>query len=120
MKRVLSVVLALVMCLTLVACGGNNDENNAAVQVKIEEADTLVQEIYNLYNDNGYLGENGDPDANAAMDGLLAEMEEIKVRNEEIVDGGGYSDEDTETVIAAIDSDIESYKATIENFVVPE
>jgi hypothetical protein len=60
----------MVMLFTLVACGGasedvdtedvvNNDENNAKVQVKVDEAEVLLFELIGWYKENGFLeGEN--------------------------------------------------------------
>jgi len=114
MKKLIVLVLAMVMMVTLVACGGNNDENNATVQAKIDEADGLLQEIYNYYNDNGLLVEGSADQTD--MNNLLLNMEELKATNKKIIEDDGYSDEETATMVTAMDEDIASYTGIIDGY----
>jgi uncharacterized lipoprotein YehR (DUF1307 family) len=114
MKKLVLVVMAMVMCFTLVACGGNNDANNEKVLEKINELEAIEQEIYNVYNDNGLLGD--DSADKVTMDEIAATMEQTKADHQKIVDGDGYSDEDTVTVIEAFQSDIDYYQGILDQF----
>ena len=114
MKKLIVLVLAMVMMVTLVDCGGNNDENNATVQAKIDEADGLLQEIYNYYNDNGLLVEGSADQTD--MNNLLLNMEELKATNKKIIEDDGYSDEETATMVTAMDEDIASYTGIIDGY----
>lgn len=104
MKKLFLVILALVMCFTLVACGENNDENNAAVQAKVDEAEALVEEIISLYEDTGYAEGREEQ-----LDTLRGQMDQVKANHQEILDGGGYDDETAAAFIATVDTGIEGY-----------
>ena len=44
MKKALSLILALVMCLSLCACGGSNEENNTS---ELNDAGTTLTILHN-------------------------------------------------------------------------
>jgi len=113
MKRLILLVLAMVMCFTLIACA-NNDENNAAVLAKINELEAVEEEVYNYYNDNGLLVE-GSADKET-IDKIVSLMETTKTDHQKIVDGKGYSDEEAATVIEALSSDVEYYQGIVDQF----
>lgn len=108
MKKMLLVLISLALLLTFVGCT-NNDENNAAVQLKIDESDAMVQEIYAFCEDNGLFEGEGATVVKPGLDQLVATMDELKLKNQEIIAGDGYNDEDTVTMLEALDSDIALY-----------
>ena len=108
MKKLLLVILALVMCFTLVACGEeNHDENNAAIQAKVDQAEALVEEVISLYVDNG----EGEGEARQAQfDTLRGQIDKVKADHQEILDGGGYDDDTAAQMAAVIDTAIAKYE----------
>ncbi|MDF2613277.1 MAG: hypothetical protein K0S71_1063 [Clostridia bacterium] len=110
MKKIFLLMLAMVMSFTLVACGGNNDENNAAIQVKMDETKTLVQEINDWYKDNGFLEGDTAEEFQKAVDTLTAQMDELQASHQEILDAGGYSDEDAAAMAQTLDAAITGFK----------
>ena len=50
MKKVLSLLLALVLCLSLCACGKSEEVKNAELQIDTLTADSTYQEIYDVYS----------------------------------------------------------------------
>jgi hypothetical protein len=113
MKKILTALLVIATLFTFVGCG-NNDENNAAVQAKMDEAEALVQEICDWYEDNGLLEGEYEAEFRPQVDQLLSTMEETKGYNQQIIDRGGYSDEETRTMLESLDSDIAIYKKALE------
>jgi len=113
MKKILIVLLVITALFTFVGCT-NNDENNAAVQAKLDEADGLVQEIYTWYEESGLLEGDYEAEFRPQVDQLLSTMEETKGYHQQILDDGGYSDEQTVTMLEALDSDIAIYKKALE------
>lgn len=111
MKKFILLFLAMVMAFSFTACG-NNDENNAKVQALIDESVALTQEIYDWYNDNGYLE---DAAYKAGADDMMAQIEELKKSHQTIIDGDGYSDDDVVTMQEAVGSDIANFKEILAN-----
>ncbi|MHB8129255.1 MAG: hypothetical protein ACYDEX_09680 [Mobilitalea sp.] len=110
MKKLFLLVMTMIMALTLIACGGNNDENNATLQAKMDEADSLVQEVCNWYKDNGYLEGDTATEVQAIIDKLTSQMDEMKAAHQKNIDNGGYSDEDTVTMTKILDDSIAAFK----------
>lgn len=108
MKKLFYLFLAMVMSLSLVACGANNDENNAAIQAKVDEAATLAQDIIAWYTDNGYLEGDSAVEAQATVDSLAAQIETLKTANQEFLDAGGYDDDMLASKLASMDTVIAS------------
>jgi len=115
MKKLFLLMLAMVMSFTLVACGANNDENNAAVQAKMDETTTLGQEINSWYKDNGYLEGDSAAEYQTAVDTLTTQMDDLKAAHQEILDAGGYSDEDAATMAQTLDTTIKGFKEVKED-----
>ena len=66
------------MSFALAACGGGgceNDENNAKIQAKFDEADVLFEEIHGWYEDKGYLEGDTAAAVEAVLDTLKAPIE---------------------------------------------
>jgi len=112
MKKLVVVVLAMVMVFTLVACG-NNDANNAKVQAAFDKEAAVVQQLYDYYNDNGLLGDDADPATVDSMNQILANQDTVKASIQEILDKGGFNDDETATMLAAIDADTATYTADL-------
>lgn len=110
MKKIFLLIMALVMSFALVACGENNDENNAAMQAKLDEADALVEEISTWYEDNGYLEGDTAAQLQPIVDMLRGQIAEMKADHKEILDKGGYTDEDVAKVGPLLDKSIVEYK----------
>ncbi|MDD4844371.1 MAG: hypothetical protein PHU31_08565 [Anaerotignum sp.] len=107
MKKTLLLILAVVMSFAFVACGGGeNDENNAAVQAKFDEADSLLQEIRGCYEDKGYLEGDTAAEVEVVLDALKAPIEQMKAAHQDILDMGGYTDEDMVTIEPILDTTI--------------
>lgn len=131
MKKILLLILVVVMLFTFVACGGdsedvatedgatddvtteestNNDENNAIVQVKVDEAEALLLEMTNWYKDNGFLEGESATTIQPVVDNLTTQLDEIKGSHQEILDAGGYVDEQVVLMNEALDLLIGKYK----------
>jgi|GEM_PF-1420941 len=110
MKKLFVLIMAMIMSFTLVACGGNNDENNAAMQAKIDEADSLLQDICNWYGDKGYLEGESATQIQPIVDKLTGQMDEMKASHQEILDAGGYNDKAVVPMTEALDAVIAKYK----------
>lgn len=108
MKKLLLFILIVTMSFALAACGGGdeNDENNAAIQAKFDEADALFLEIRGWYEAGGYLEGDTAAEVEAMLDVLKSPMEEMKAAHQDILDAGGYTDEDMLTAVPAIDNTI--------------
>ena len=50
MKKVISLFLALVLCLSLCACGKSEEVKNAELQISTLTTDSTYKEIYNVYS----------------------------------------------------------------------
>ena len=121
MKKLL-IILAMVMSFTLAGCGVNNDENNAKVREKLDEAQSLVHEIYAMYEDNGFAETNKE-----GLDAIKERMEDVEENHQEIIDAGGFDDEATEIMISRIDTAnagyqeiLDSLKTAVEEMAVAE
>lgn len=102
MKKLLLLILVVVMTFGLAACGGGeNDANNAIMQEKIDKAGALMLEIEGWYEENGYLEGEGAAEVEAMLDVLRGPLEETKALHEDILAGGGYTDEDMLTTEVA-------------------
>jgi len=114
-KKIILLILVVMMSFALFACGGGeeNDENNAAIQAKFDEADTLFLEIRGWYEAGGYLEGDTAAEVEATLDVLKAPMEEMKAVHQDILDAGGYTDEDMLTAEPAIDATIAELKKII-------
>jgi len=112
MKKIFLLFFVVVMLFTLVSCA-NNDENNAIVQAKIDEAEVLVQQIYSWYEDNGLLEGEYEAQFKPKLDKMLADIDSIKASNQEMLDGGGYSDENTAKMLEGLDVGIAKYKEAL-------
>lgn len=114
MKKVIVVMLAIGMLLGLAGCGANNDENNAAIQAKVDETESLVLEMTTWYADNGYLDGDAAEQMQPMVDSLNAELEELKTTHQQILDEGGYDDEAAAEMTKVLDEAIAAYKTLIE------
>ena len=110
MKKLFLLIMALVMSFALVACGENNDENNAAMQAKLDEADALVEEVCTWYEDNGYLEGDTAAQVQSMVDTLRGQIVEMKANHKEILDKGGFTDEDVAKLGPLLDNSIAEYK----------
>lgn len=110
MKKLLGLILAMAMVLSLVACGGKKTEdNNAAVQAKMDELEAAYQDIYSYYEDNGLLAE-GTPEGLVTLtDG----HNETKATFESNL-ADGYSEEEADAMITLLDEQIVIYNDMLE------
>ncbi len=109
MKKMIGIILMVLMLFSFAACG-NNDENNGIMELKMDEAQTLVTEIGALYVENGLLEGDHAATMQPILDQLNADLASLQTSHQEILDGGGYDEEDLKFVGDAIDSVIEIYK----------
>ena len=110
MKKIVLIILALIMCFALVACGENHDKNNAAMQAKLDEADALVEEISTWYEEMGYLEGDTASQVQSMVDLIKGQMVELKSEHKKVLDKGGYTDEDVAKVGPILDKAIVEYK----------
>ncbi|SET70123.1 hypothetical protein SAMN05660297_03192 [Natronincola peptidivorans] len=121
MKKIFLLIMVMVMLFTLVACGGpDNSENNALMQSKVDEADKLAVDLFNLYKDNGLLEGEYAAEFQAIVDAVTASINDIKTTHQLFLDEGGYTDKDTvelaevmNTLIAATKEAIAETKAEL-------
>lgn len=52
MKKMITLALAAIMMLTMVACGGNNDNGGAQGGMEVESAVALMETVWNSYADD--------------------------------------------------------------------
>ncbi len=115
MKKLFLLILVVVMSFTIVACGGgteavaNNDENNAAMQVKVDELQAISQEIISWYEDNGYLEGETAAQVQPVVDNLKASTDEILASHKKQIEDGGYTDEDVARISIPMDESIVKY-----------
>lgn len=122
MKKIFAFILAMIMSFSLIGCA-NNDENNAAIQVKIDEASALADEMTNWYKDNGFLEGDSNTEVQATVDQLTTQIETVKTAHLKNLDAGGYSDEDMEQMLKALEIIITALKTGMEelkNYQAPE
>ncbi|SET81506.1 hypothetical protein SAMN05660297_03594 [Natronincola peptidivorans] len=121
MKKIFLLIMVMVMLFTLVACGGpDNSKNNALMQAKVDEADKLADDLFNLYKDNGLLEGEYAAEFQAIVDAVTASINDIKTTHQDFLDQGGYTDKDTvelaevmNTLIAATKEAIAETKAEL-------
>jgi hypothetical protein len=130
MKKIFLFILMSVMSFMLVACGGGTEnvateepavqeavvdnENNAVMQAKVDELESISQEIISWYEDNGYLEGETAAQVQPVVDQLRSNTEEILALHKKQIDDGGYDDEDVERISVPIDETIAKCKETIE------
>ncbi len=116
MTKILSLVLVLVLALSFAACGGGSsvDANNEAMQAKIDQADTLVEQIGTWYADKGYLEGETAEEMQGILDTLQASLDSVKAEFQTIVDAGGFTDEDVAAFEPVIDNAIAAYQGTVD------
>lgn len=112
MRKMFGIILMLVMVFALSACG-NNDENNELMQIKIDEAQGLVNEIGDLYKENGLLEGDHALLMQPVADDLNENMKSLKTSHQEIIEGGGYDEDDLNSIGGAVDDLIAEYKNEI-------
>lgn len=118
MKKILLILMVVVMVFALAACGGGsdgeNDENNAVMQAKLDKAEMLVVEIRSWYEEGGYLDGDMAEDVEALLGTLEGPVEEMKVEHQGILDAGGYTDEDVATLTPFLDNTIAEFNTILE------
>ena len=114
MKKVIGFALMIVMLFSLVGCGANNDENNAKVQVKMDETEKVVQDIVSWYEENGYLEGEVATQMQPIVDSFQAQLDELKASNQAVLDAGGYSEDEATEMIATLDQTITELNKILE------
>ena len=113
MKKLVLLILALVMSVTLAACsGGNYDENNAAMQAKVDQAVEMSEEIIAWYGDNGFLEGDSAEMIQAVVESLETQTEALKDAHQKNLDAGGYDDDLYAFKLEAIDKVIASLQTS--------
>jgi hypothetical protein len=116
MKKVLSIALVLLLALSLAACGGGSslDANNDAMQLKMDQAEVLVQQIGDWYAEKGYLEGETAEQMQAVLATLQGSLDEVKAEFQAIVDAGGFTDEDVAAFGPVLDNAIAAYQGAVD------
>jgi hypothetical protein len=116
MKKLLVLLVTVSMVLSVVGCSPNYDENNALIQSKMDEVVSLEQEVVAWYSDNGYLEGDAAIEMQPIVDQLNQQVEDVKGVQKDMLDSGGYSDEQTTKTMEGLDTMITTYKDLIASF----